>query len=120
MSVIRDVIGLQGKVLAALNLLVDQDIELFRLESHKQSLSFRLAHYLQDQFLYYHVDCEYNRHGEYKKYVGSDKQERESRPDIVVHRRNTDVDNLMVFEIKKIGYSAKEYRDAISKLCKFT
>lgn len=86
----------------ALNLLFKNDTFLLKEEAHERSITHKLAEYLQHQFLGWHVDCEYNRHGIDKKTLPrecNDKHEENVYPDIIAHHRNTD-HNLLVVEIK--------------------
>ena len=112
--------GLNGRVLSSLNRLLYQDFELLKLDAHEQALSSKLASYLQQDFPSHHVDCEYNKHSKGLKFTGSDKKEKESRPDIVVHDRGNDQRNLLVIEIKKFGSSNLANKKAIKKLREFT
>ncbi len=69
-------------------------------------MAHKLAEYLQEQFPDWNVDCEYNRKGMKPKLLEGieecDEHRKTNRvfPDIIVHRRNTD-DNLLVVELKK-------------------
>ncbi len=75
------------------------------------SVAHRLAHYLEKYFPDYHVDCEYNRMpgeasatysqaGHVPKRLHGEKQ---ARPDIIIHRREINTDNLLVLELKRKG-----------------
>ncbi len=99
---------------AAIDLLVQNDSALLDLGVTERSLSHRLAHYMalspvvQPPLT---VDCEYNRHfGDPKRLnlPPRDALDREIRattvfPDILVHERNSDTNNLIVLELKKPG-----------------
>jgi hypothetical protein len=101
----------------ALARLAKQDAVLFKFNANERSLSFRLALYLAQLFPDLDVDCEYNRHHRderhRKRLFSRELRAVASRnvslmdengltvfPDIIVHRRETD-DNLLVIEIKK-------------------
>ncbi|WP_075968109.1 hypothetical protein [Immundisolibacter cernigliae] len=99
---------------SAIDLLVQNDYALLDLDVTERSLSYRLAHYMalsdaiQPPLT---VDCEYNRHfGDPKRLRLPPRKalDREIRattvfPDILVHERNTDVNNHVVLELKKPG-----------------
>jgi hypothetical protein len=56
---------------------------------------------LFSEFSDYDVDCEYDKHKNNKKEIEIDNQIRERRPDILIHKRGNDNDNLAVIEMKK-------------------
>lgn len=74
---------------------------------HEQALSHRLAYHLENSglFIGYHVDCEYNRHGEDPK---TDLHGNNFRPDIVIHVRGNDESNLIMIEAKKFNDPVQE------------
>lgn len=102
----------------AIEQLVRNDSALLDLGVTERSLSCRLAHYMtisgavQPPIT---VDCEYNRHFRKSKKLNLPPRkamDRELRattvyPDIVVHERNCDANNLIVLELKKPGESIK-------------
>lgn len=72
-------------------------------------MAHKLAEYLQQHFLEWHVDCEYNLHGMDRKLLDGISHESECDeerttdriyPDIIMHIRNTDDLNILVIEIK--------------------
>lgn len=98
----------------AIDQLVQNDSALFELDVTERSLSYRLAHYMEfSSFVQppLTVDCEYNRHfGDPKRLNLPPRNalDREIRattvfPDILVHERNCDRNNLIVLELKKPG-----------------
>src|ERR1041384_2959621 len=99
---------LEQRVRTAINVLFDRDAFLLQNNVNERSISHKLAEYLQSEFEDWNVDCEYNRNHDARKEIylqgeaGSlnDTDARTVFPDIIVHRRNTD-DNLLVIEIKK-------------------
>jgi len=101
----------KSRITLALLELYRHDFELFDIEVNERSITHKLAEYLQWQFPYWHVDCEYNRREEKKKKL----EEERVFPDIIVHRRRTG-HNLLVIEVKKGGGSSKE---DINKLRRF-
>jgi hypothetical protein len=99
---------------SAIDQLIRNDSALLDLDVTERSLSHRLAHYMALSKAIrapLTVDCEYNRHfGDPKrlKLPPRDALDREIRattvfPDILVHERNTDANNLIVLELKKPG-----------------
>lgn len=81
----------------------------------ERTISFRIGMYLQEIFEDYNVDCEYNRH------IDDIKELEENRiyPDIIVHKRKIDENNLVWIEIKKCSSSKKlidEDRDRLKKV----
>jgi hypothetical protein len=119
------------KVEAALRKLRSQDSFLIQMDTNERAISHKLAEYLQEEFLDWNVDCEYNRHGcDVKKLknvsvpnesIGWDEPEAKTIfPDIIVHRRNTDENNLLIIEVKKSSntVSRKTDKDKIIVLTK--
>ena len=106
----------KARVIAAVGKFRKNDIALIMVDAHERSMSHKLAQYVQEQFNGWDVDCEYNRHGSEPKEIlenGSwrrwanaytllgDEKAKTIYPDIVVHRRLSDEDNLLVVEVKK-------------------
>ena len=97
--------------------LIEEQATLLDLDVTERALSHHLAIYLSEIVPDgYDVDVEYNRHGATPKRLNLPPRnalDRELRattvfPDILVHKRNTDEDNLLVLELKKPG-EALEY-----------
>lgn len=99
---------------SAIDQLLEHDSALLNLNVTERSLSHRLAHYMALSEIIrppLTVDCEYNRHfGDPKRLNLPPRKalDREIRattvfPDILVHERNTDANNLVVLELKKPG-----------------
>ena len=65
----------------------------------EMAISHKLAEYLQDEFQDWNVDCEYNRDMDKVKYLDGTKR---FIPDIVIHKRSTNK-NLIIVEVKKEG-----------------
>ncbi|MEJ5203491.1 MAG: hypothetical protein WHV66_14795 [Anaerolineales bacterium] len=116
---------IKTRVIIAICRLYCHDQDLLDVGVNERSLTHKLAEYLQDEFPEWHVDCEYNRrHDQVKRlhFEGGDirADDTEARtvfPDIIVHRRRTD-QNLIVLEVKKAG-GIVETHD-IEKLLAFT
>ncbi|HIK41546.1 hypothetical protein [Thermoleptolyngbya sp. M55_K2018_002] len=111
----------------ALELLKEHDSYLFRVDANERSFTHKLAGYLQAGFqtrnLELHVDCEYNRsQGDHKKLIleqeirnrlskvleesgglpgYDDTNAKTVYPDIIVHKRGDNENNLLVIEVKK-------------------
>ena len=97
------------KVKICIIILFENDRFLFEVECHERTISHKLAEYLQIVFPEWNVDCEYNRmeFDSKRMHVIEDCSKRKKKgeeslvfPDIIIHRRNTK-DNLLVIEIKK-------------------
>lgn len=106
---IMDFETMREKVFYALNKLKQKDHLLLKVDVNERTISHKLAEYLQEEFSKLSVDCEYNRHGGITKILDVPKDhinwdDTESKtifPDIVVHDRIIDDENLLVIEIKK-------------------
>jgi hypothetical protein len=108
---------------SALRVLFSEDLPLLQDDANERSISHRLAIYVETEVetrdgweAGLHVDCEYNRNEENPTYPYSKKLRLPERndisnedtrattvfPDIIVHRRRSTV-NCLVIEIKKQG-----------------
>ncbi len=122
--------------------------ERFLLENdiNERSLTHKLAEYLQKHFPDYNVDCEYNRMTKNEeqtkkilyglltkidektdfdikdiKPTMEDKKQTTVYPDITIHRRISDRNNMLVIEVKKTANVSKERKDFdFQKLTAFT
>ena len=100
------------KVDQAVGVLIQRHGRLLELDVNERAIAHKLAEVLGEQFSDHDVDCEYNRdHDEVKrlKLPGHTEKTDSTQatrvlPDIVVHRRVTD-DNLLVVEMKKVKNS---------------
>lgn len=97
-------------VSAALTDVVMQDRVLLELDAHEVALVHRFAVYLEARLQPelrqggLSIDLDYDRHGDLRKLLPArrDRDEgRRFRPNLVVHRRKADGDNLLVVEWKK-------------------
>jgi len=101
------------KVNLALDLFYEKDAHLIEINVHERSIAHKFAEYLQLLFPGYNVDCEYDKHGKYTKTLegisecrGEDATDR-ILPDIIIHNRGVDDENLAAFEVKsKSGATA--------------
>jgi hypothetical protein len=90
----------------ALGHMLSDDIDLLERNAAERAIGGRLAAHLSVLFPDHNVDVEYDRHGLKPKAVelppfcrgGGRKR---VIPDIVVHRRGIDTENLLVVELKK-------------------
>lgn len=114
------------KVELAIYILFTNDFWLLQNDLSEKSITHKLAEYLQHLFLNYNVDCEYNGNIErgkngrkrinvlkqelFKKgllkekennEIDSDYTDRQVFPDIIIHERGTNKNNLCIVEVKK-------------------
>lgn len=97
---------------SAVKRLYEEDYQLFSYDSKfpiicERTLAFRLGHYLQEKFYGYNVDCEYNRHADDPKCIDGKR----IYPDIIIHNRGSDSDNLVWIEVKKGNNLKNAYLD---------
>lgn len=93
---------------SAISDFLNRDIYLLEINANERSISHRLAVYLEHYFTNWEIDCEYNRnHDDTKRLELADRHTNDTDlnavtvyPDIIVHRRATD-ENLLVIEMKK-------------------
>ena len=126
-------VEVKDKIEKALKKLKDKDFVLLKNDLNERTISHRLAIYIEDIFTEYDVDCEYNKIPEGSKIldiiprkgsVDDDTKAVTVYPDIIVHKRDTN-NNFMVIEIKKstnnsnkeIDYD-KPYKFSIEDLIK--
>lgn len=104
------------------------DTELFDYKTENRAVSercivFRLGWYLQallqtyDTFKTFKVDAEYNRCFDHPKSMYKETLEGirvkigDAIPDLIIHKRKSNTQNLAIFEFKKAGSYAKSGRD---------
>lgn len=114
---------------SALNASLDQllrcDGDILAMDVNERSISHRLASYLEEFFNGWNVDCEYNRNHDMPKRLNirrrsihsDDTQATTVFPDIIVHRRGTD-ENFVVIEMKKSSSQESDNYD-LEKLIAF-
>lgn len=90
----------------ALDLLLQNDSQLLDLKACERALHFKIAHYMAQSEIIQSpltLDCEYNRHLRDEKLLRLVGRDRLSKviPDILVHERNSDANNMLVLEIKR-------------------
>ena len=85
------------------------DQDLLAVNANERSMTHKFAEYMQRDFPEWNVDCEYNRRGDARKQLQwifdervppDDEDGQTVFPDIIVHRRRT-AQNLLVIEAKK-------------------
>jgi hypothetical protein len=97
---------IKKQIQKAIDLLLEKDAVLFENDSAERAITAKLACYIQDQFPEWNVDCEYNRDFDGVKRLkeicnpGNHEDGASVYPDIIVHRRMTS-ENLLVIEVKK-------------------
>lgn len=104
---------IEGKVKASLRKLRKHDKYLLDNNLNERTITYKLATYIQEEFQDFNVDCEYNRFDDLVKRIEvpkynvnwDDTEARTIFPDIIVHKRGTQENNLLVIEIKKSSNS---------------
>lgn len=106
---------IENRIDIAVDMLKCKDLFLLQKDVNERGITHKLAEYLQQQFPEYNVDCEYNRMKNQKmddKYItkklnlpivdlrSNDTTAKTVYPDIIIHKRGTE-NNLVVIEIKK-------------------
>jgi len=92
------VIVIKRRIKQCIEKIYEYDSDLFDRNNYEVMISSKLAQYLFIEFKEYDVDCEYNKHINQEK--GVKELNQNIRPDIIIHRRGTDEDNLVYIEIK--------------------
>ena len=89
----------------ALRKLYEKDRELIDRILHENAINHKLAIYLEEAIYLqkgwistYSIDVEYNKDGNNAKKLNGDK---EFRPDIILHERNSNERNILLIEAKK-------------------
>lgn len=103
--------AVEERVAVALETLKLNDDFLLEYDAQEETITSKLASYMVPLFPRYHVDVEYSLHGINRKRVVLPPSCRSRRiaegestlvlPDLVVHTRGHDEDNLLALEIKK-------------------
>ena len=104
----------------ALAKLLKDDAHLLAIDANERSITHRLAIYLEELLPDWDVDCEYNRNFDDTKrldvisengtILANDTQGTTVFPDIIVHKRNSSR-NLLVLEMKKTTSTRSDDRD---------
>jgi hypothetical protein len=106
------------KVVAdALSDFAKHDMELLHVGVQEETLSHRLAIYIERRLDGWQVDCEYNRDLRQPK-MNTEGSGR-IRPDIIAHKRNSPR-NLLVVEVKKTSHTKQKIGAARTRVREFT
>lgn len=89
-----------GAVLGALAYLFEFDMALLQRDASERAIASQVARHMQPFFPDHHIDVEYNLMGDVPKRVAWNGNPALVYPDLIVHRRGTAV-NVLVIEIKK-------------------
>lgn len=111
---------IKKKLIFALGQLYRNDFLLIDRECCERSIVFRLGIYLNDIFEKngFDVDCEYNKNGNNPKSLESRKY---NYPDLIVHKRESNQENLLIIEVKTSNDTLKAHiENDIDKLEGFT
>ncbi|ELP1878800.1 hypothetical protein QU233_004325 [Vibrio vulnificus] len=118
-TILRENPEVSQYVIASLRQFIARDRYLLEVNANERSLTHRRGMYLQAQFEHYDVDCEFNRDGHDPKelYIGTEETDvyddnaMTVYPDIIVHRRGSNDDNLLVIEFKKSSSRVSNSKD---------
>lgn len=102
-------------LMRALDALYKHDAGMLVRRTNERAVTGRLALYLQGEFSDCKVDVEYNRHIDAPKKAGSSL----IVPDVVVHSRGNDEQNILAVEVKPF-WSARSRDNDRAKLCYLT
>ena len=117
---------IENKIKVAANDFEAQHSTLLEVKANERSMTHKLAECLQKEFIGWDVDCEYNRKGFDPKrlnltpepILSDDDNATTVFPDIIVHRRLTQ-ENLLVIEAKKVELGADNTEHDREKLRAF-
>jgi len=108
----------------SVKLIYENDIILLKNNIHEQNISHRLAYYMENLLYNYSwfrqsrlsVDVEYNRDIANVKMIDNDN----CRPDVIIHERYTNENNIIVVEIKKDNENSSKDFDKLKSFTKIT
>ena len=89
---------IKRRILHCIEKIYENDSDLFDRNNYEVTISSKLAQYLFIEFKEYDVDCEYDKHINQEKY--NNELNQNIRPDIIIHKRGIDENNLVYIEIK--------------------
>ena len=88
------------------SLFLEKDTDLLKLKVYEPAVSHRIAVYLEKDPLFanqkLNFDCEYDKRFKSDKPGPNGKP---IRPDVLIHKRNSDENNILVIEVKKTRVS---------------
>jgi hypothetical protein len=93
-------VALAAKLDSCIQKFLGNDAKLLVLNANERAITHKFAEYLVPSFPGWQVDCEYDRLLEETKKLRIRSELRRVIPDIIIHRRNTK-ENLLVIEAKK-------------------
>jgi hypothetical protein len=126
-----NLIEIKRIVNTVLDKLYNENASLFVDDVNEDTINSLLANYLEGMFPSYNIDVEYNREhippyneSNTKHTITIDGEIRIIKPDIIVHKRNTIISNLLVIQCKKQWKKDKKYMEERQKdyeiLCEMT
>lgn len=104
MEITKTEVNLEYLIEAALSLLYKNDKHLIDIHANERSIVFRFGYYFQNllsmhcEYKEYFLDLEYNRDGEDPKKTAN--HQNGIYPDVILHKRGDNNDNLLVMEFK--------------------
>lgn len=115
-----DQVDIKVKIEEALKKLYQNDYSLIKRKCSERSIVFRLGLYLANSLADYgfDVDCEYNKNGNRPKTLWG---RRFNYPDIIVHKRESNENNLLIVEVKTPNDTQSvHFQNDADKLIAFT
>ena len=118
----KDYDSLKSIVARALDILYEKDGSIIKRQLHEQCVVFRFGLYFRDllldtEFSCYDLDAEYNKDGDDLKRLECKPQG--FRPDIILHKRESNSHNILVLEFKYEQNDSKVEED-IKKIKELT
>ena len=114
---------IEGIVKCCIQTLRRRDKIILDINVNERTITHKLAEYLQQHLPEFNVDCEYNRYEDYQKRIRNVKDRARDMsnlnsnelaeliwenkdadtiyPDIIVHKRRSQENNILVIEVKK-------------------
>ena len=108
---------IKQKINHAIEQFYQNDSDLLNRDNYEVTVSCKLSQYLCPLFQDYSVDSEYNKHIDSEKH--NSELNKEIRPDIIIHKRGNDDDNLVYIEIKT-DHNNDNRQDDIKKVISMT
>ena len=90
--------AIKRRIINCIEKIYEDDSYLLKHNNHEITISSKLAQYLFLEFKNYNVDCEYNKNIDIPKRI--EESNSIFRPDIVIHKRGNNENNLVCIEIK--------------------
>jgi len=105
----------------ALGKLISREDNIIERKLYEVCINHRFAIYLNNELIkcnsykWLEVDLEYNKNYDKKKEILTDKGKESIRPDILIHQRENNYNNMVAIECKK-NYMNKKDRTKLLKL----